>query len=497
MKKYSRILALALVLLMAMGLFLAGCAEKKADDPTPPPEETTDTGTEDETPTPPPEEGGEVEEPTEGGALSLWTWKLGYVPGFEEVGKLAGLEMDITPTNPDDAYSSKVKAAANAKTLPDVVHYWAGPDSTLSDALINLNTVDSINNDEFKGKFFASGWRDVTLTQAVYDARQANPEHTTQDETMMPGTFLGVPFDVGGFYTIFANKKLLEANGIATDVPKTWEELEQRMVDYKEKSGSPALCLCASLPDLWRNWIWSALEIMYNGPEGYEALLNRTGNMMDDKYAPAAGTLESLAKKELIIPGSLALTIDEGDQKFSLEEGAFLVGGSFTAATLIALGMPEEDFYSFPVPPLEGSKLDSWKLTPFPLTMLSLPVGGANEANAYKYIETYATVDGAIAFANAGFSVPAVQLGDRTSELPGCLANVVATYVTDGSDPLTQIDETVKLGGGNEEIKAFQNEMIKVIDGSGTTLHARELWEQVKAEQIEADLGYTDPSLKK
>ncbi|WP_165280054.1 ABC transporter substrate-binding protein [Paenibacillus protaetiae] len=367
-----------------------------------------------------------------GKTLTMWTWKVAYVPGFEAAAKLyeekTGVKVKIETFTPDDTYRQKFKAAANSKDLPDVINWWATAGDSIEGSVEELSPLIG---DDVLGKYFSTAMDPIRITQAQVDSWKTDKNATEVQKSLKAGQFYGLPLDIGGFFTFYGNKKLIEQAGLSAEPPKTWEEFISMMETIKSKTGTPGLVLGAKVSDLWENWAGSALSIMLNGPQGYIDLLERNAKLSDPANLPIVKAAGMLSDKDLLMPGILSTDIDGADQAFAAGKAAFDLGGSFTMSTLLAMGMKTDDMITFPVPPIEGSKITNWTTDPFTLTMLSVNKDSKNKDQALDFIKFMTTdPDATIAFANAAYTIPALNLGDRSSDLQDNLKAIETSFAT-------------------------------------------------------------------
>jgi multiple sugar transport system substrate-binding protein len=395
--------------------------------------------------------------PKQNVTLKLWTWKVAYTPGFEAAAKLfeqkTGAKIEIETFTPDDTYRQKFQAAANANNLPDIVNWWAGAGQSIENSLVELSGV--VGQDVLS-KYYSTAMDPIKVTQQQVDQWQSDKDATTVQKSLKAGEFYGLPLDIGGFFTFYGNKKLIEQAGLKAEAPKTWEDFVSMMETIKEKTGVPGLVFGGKLPDLWENWAGSALSIMYNGPQGYIDLLERKASMSDPNNLKVVNALGTLAQKDLLMPGILSTDIDGADQAFASGKAAFDLGGSFTMSTLLAMGMSADDFIAFPVPPLEGSKIDHWSTDPFTLTMMSVNKNSKNRDLALQFIQFLTTdPDAVVAFANGAYTVPALNLGDKAQELSPNLKAIVNSFSTEPG-PYSQASPAINAyRGKNKEWEVY------------------------------------------
>ncbi|RXZ83228.1 extracellular solute-binding protein [Paenibacillaceae bacterium] len=411
--------------------------------------------------------------------LKLWTWKVAYVPGFEAAAELykekTGVKVEIETFTPDDTYRQKVQAAANSKNLPDVIHYWATNGDSLETSLLELT---SEVKDDVLSNYFGPAMDPIKVTDKQVENWASDKNATNVQKALKAGEFYGLPLDIGGFFTFYGNKKLIEQAGLEAVAPKTWEEFVTMMETVQKETSVPALVFGAKLPDLWENWAGSALQIMLNGPEGYINLLERNAQMSDPSNIKVPEALGVIAEKNLLMPGVLSTDIDGADQAFASGKAAFDLGGSFTMSTLLAMGMKAEDIIAFPVPPIAGSKLDKWATDPFTLTMMSVNKDTKNKDEALDFIKFITSdADAAVAFSNGAFTVSAMKIGDRSADLSPALKSMQESFATEPG-PYSQVQPYIDNRGKNKEWEEFFQSMQSVMEKKMTVADATKKFDE-------------------
>ncbi|OXL86105.1 hypothetical protein BCV73_25755 [Paenibacillus sp. SSG-1] len=406
--------------------------------------------------------------------LTMWTWKVAYTPGIEAAAKLyeekTGVKVDVETFTPDDTYRQKFQAAANSKNLPDVVNWWATAGDSIEGSVLELSGEVG---DDVLSKYYGTAMDPIKVTQSQVDSWQKDKNATTVQKSLKAGQFYGLPLDIGGFFTFYGNKQLIEKAGLTAEAPKTWEEFVTMMETIKSKTGTPGLVFGAKTSDLWENWAGSALAIMYGGPQSYIDLLERKAKMSDPEHLPVVQAVKTLADKDLLMPGILSTDIDGADQAFAAGKAAFDLGGSFTMSTLLAMGMKPEDIVTFPVPPIDGSKITSWTTDPFTLTMLSVNKDSKNKDAALDFIKYMTTdPDAAVAFANAAYTVPALNLGDRAKDLDPNLKAIVDSFATEPG-PYSEAQPAISAyRGKNKEWEVYAQSIQSMIEKKMTAEQA-------------------------
>jgi len=157
----------------------------------------------------------------------------------------------------------------------------------------------------------------IRISDKQVESWKTDKNATEVQKGLKAGQYYGLPLDIGGFFTFYGNKKLIEEAGLKAEAPKTWEEFVTMMETIKSKTGVPGLVLGAKVPDLWENWAGSALSIMLNGPQGYIDLLERKSKLSDPANLKIVKAAEMLSQKDLLMPGLLSTDIDGADQAFA------------------------------------------------------------------------------------------------------------------------------------------------------------------------------------
>ena len=409
--------------------------------------------------------------------LTMWTWKLAYMPGFEAVAeayeKATGVKVEISPFYPDQTYKQKVAAAMSTGSLPDLIHWWGTNSPEFVEQVVNMKDVMT---DEWKAQFYPVSFPAVTVSQNNIDNWATEKDLLPYKKNLKVGDMAGIPLDVGGFYIFYGNKKLIEQAGLdPAQKPADWEEFVQIIKTVKEKTGVAGLTYGGKFADLWRNWAGVGHFVMANGPEGFAKLLKRESKMSDPENVQVVKVLETLAKDELLQPGILNLTIDDADASFFAGKAAFDLGGSFTMSTLIALGMPAEDVVIYSLPALKGSKQMDWKNNPFTLTMMSVLKDSPAKDDAIGFVKFLNSPEGAALFASGAYTIPAVDLAaaGMAEELPEALKPIVASFVSepDYFTIMKDMDGGVDMGwaiGAHEEWRVFDSGMQKIVAGKAT-----------------------------
>lgn len=407
----------------------------------------------------------------EGGKeLTMWTWKIALVPGFEAAAKRyeekTGVKVKIEAFTPDDTYRQKVIAAANSGDLPDVIHWWATRGLGFENVLENMNDKAT---DDFRSKFLASAFNESLVRETDVKNWATDSQQSEVVKSLKVGDLYQIPLDVGGFFTIYANNDILAEVGLDNKVPKSYEEFIEYSKKVKEGTGKAGFVFAAGLPDVYYNWMSRGIEATYLGVDKSVGLINRTEKMSDPENIKPLKAFENLVKTNSILDGAITKNIDEADQSFAAGEAAFLLGGTFTFGNLSAMGMDVSNVSSFIVPSMEGSKVsDPLELNPFTLTALAMSKTSKNKDAAWEFME-FLTADpeGAALLANDGYILPAVKLGEQEDTLSPTLKTMYQA-LSDKPSVVSQVDNWPDSIGRKAEWEEFYKDMQKIMTGELT-----------------------------
>src|SRR3989338_1611244 len=151
--------------------------------------------------------------------ITVWHWMTDRQPAFEELAKRyeaqTGIKINFELYAPSDAYSQKVRAAAQTNTLPDIFGILGEKidfaSFVKSGYVYDLTEDMDADSGAWKNKLFANAL-------GVNEFEQAN------SFGVKPGIY-GVPIDVTNIQMLY-NKDLLRAAGVDSSMPpKTWKDL--------------------------------------------------------------------------------------------------------------------------------------------------------------------------------------------------------------------------------------------------------------------------------
>ncbi|MDF2669970.1 MAG: hypothetical protein K0R67_2276 [Paenibacillus sp.] len=401
--------------------------------------------------------------------LTMWHWKIAFDPGFKAVAdafkKKTGITVETTATTPDEAYFQKLTASAAAGNLPDIWAYHASPLGGAYDGKAVEWSAELGKDAAWKSGFLPAALTGVTVSQANVEAYAKSEKSSNWIKAAKAGQTYGLPLDVGAFYMVYGNKKLVKSAGLDAKAPKTMEEWLTMMNTVKQKTGTPGLVFSAKAAGVYSSWFVNFVDYMKNGPESFTKFMKRDELLSDPKHIWSLKIIDDMAKKGLILPGSVTLDIDAADQAFAQGKAAFSIGGTFTYATLKALGMNPDDIFSFRVPAYEGSVVANATVTPFPLVQIVANNDSPHKKEAIEFVKFLTSEEGQVLYANNAFDLPAVKIKD-TSKLNDSLKAMAESLSSESnwwSENPTIGQEVYK-----DDWKVFHNNMVKVMLGEMT-----------------------------
>src|SRR3989338_6628596 len=152
-------------------------------------------------------------------SITIWHWMSDRESAFLELAKRyqdkTGIKINFELYAPSDAYTQKIRAAAQTNTLPDIFGILGEKRDfasfVKSGYIYDLTEEMDKENGAWKNKLFAKAL-------SVNEFEQGN------NAGVKPGIY-GVPIDVTNIQMLY-NKDLLRAVGVdASKPPKTWTEL--------------------------------------------------------------------------------------------------------------------------------------------------------------------------------------------------------------------------------------------------------------------------------
>jgi ABC-type glycerol-3-phosphate transport system substrate-binding protein len=366
--------------------------------------------------------------------LTMWTFKQSHVKALQKVAdsfaKESGITVKVEAYGPDDAFVTKVQAAAQTKNLPDLLEvHTNGDDLTFGGAGLLTDLAADVDQ-AWQGAYLPAVRQDGTVTDQYYKQSLAQDAKT---HGIKLGQRFSVPLTVGTFGIVYANKQRLADAGV-TAAPTTWEEFVADLGKVKAKfPDNGGLSIGLKSPTTGLEWFLQPMAYGLLGPDKFHALFGK------DK----AGTFSSPAGVQALqtygqmqpywLPGTQSLDIDAADLAFAQGKSTFDVGGTFTLAFLAQNGMDAGNVVTFPVPAPVNGAVKNLTLAPFTLTGVSVSAATKNRAGAIQWLKYLAKTDVAATFAKEALDIPPTDLGsDPTAAVGPALGAMIKAF---GSGP--------------------------------------------------------------
>jgi multiple sugar transport system substrate-binding protein len=363
-------------------------------------------------------------------SLTMWTFKQSHVAALKNAAAAfkakTGISVTVQAYGPDDAYTTKVQAAAKTHDLPDVLEVHSdGEDFALGAAGIAKDIVKDVGSD-WSGLYQQGVQGSGTVTAAHY--KESVPVDS-KTHGVKQGQRFSVPLTSGTFGIVMANKKMLADAGV-TQPPASYEEFLADLkatTDKDPKNGGISLGLKVKATGL--TWALQPLAFGELGKEQYHALWSKDASA-DFASPNGRKVLADYAKLQPYwMPGTQTLDIDAADQAFAQGKSAWDIGGTFTLAFLQQNGMDPDDVMAFGFPGPAAGAVPKPALAPLALTGLSVTSTSAHPDNALAWMKFLAQPDTAAKFAKDATEVPSTELGpDAASAMGATLADMTKAF---------------------------------------------------------------------
>ncbi|WP_204011630.1 ABC transporter substrate-binding protein [Virgisporangium aurantiacum] len=347
-----------------------------------------------------------------GKTLTMWTFKQSHVKALEQAAegfaRETGITVKVEAYTPDDAYVTKVQAAAQTKNLPDLFEVHTTGDDFAWGAAGLLTDLAKDVDDAWLDGYLPQVRQDGLVNDAFYQKSLAKDEKT---KGIKVGQRWSVPLTIGTFGIVYANKQRLTEAGVTTS-PTTWEDFVSALGKVKAKhpdNGGVTIGLKA--PTTGLEWFMQPMAYGMLGPDRFRALW---GKDKSQNFSSPTGTQVLEAYGQVTpywMPGTQSLDIDAADLAFAQGKSTFDIGGTFTLAFLAQNGMDPSNVVTFPVPAPANGAIKNLSLAPFTLTGVSVSATTKNRAGAVQWLKYLAKKDVSATFAKTALDVPPTDLG--------------------------------------------------------------------------------------
>jgi raffinose/stachyose/melibiose transport system substrate-binding protein len=255
------------------------------------------------------------------GELVVWHWMTDREDALQaladQYSKEKGIKIRLELYAPSDAYASKVRAAVQTKTLPDIFGVL-GESRDLasfvkSGHIANLAPMMAANNNE---------WQKTLFPKAL-----ATTSYEAGNQHNVPVGIYGVPIDVTNIQMLY-NEALFEKAGLdPKKPPQTWDDFLASWHKLK----------AAGIPGLVSGWgeTW-LIECLANNfafnvmgekkvLDTYRGIVSYT----DPDWIRVLTLFDTMRKEELLVSGVVTMNNKTAEQTFANGKAAFAFNGSW------------------------------------------------------------------------------------------------------------------------------------------------------------------------
>ncbi|MEK6728034.1 MAG: extracellular solute-binding protein [Candidatus Omnitrophota bacterium] len=353
--------------------------------------------------------------------ITIWHWMTDREPAFQELAKRyeakAGVKVNFELYAPSDAYSQKVRAAAQGENLPDIFGILGEKRDFASfikaGHIFNLTPYMEANNAEWKSSFFGKAL-------AVNEFNEGN------SYGVKPGTY-GAPIDIMTIQMLY-NKNLFRQLGLnPRKPPVTFEELLDigKKISAANRGGSASGGKQSGMQGLVSGWaeVWMidcfannyAFNIM--GKDKVLATIKGEVPYTDTDWIKVLTFFKQMQESGVLANGVVTMINKTAEQLFANDKAVFAFNGSWCVN--VYKGMNPKLDYGAMLPPAASEK--------FPMAIW----GGAgssfmvnerskNKEEAVKFLQWLTGADQQAYLAQSTNNLPANK--NATSKIPDILA---------------------------------------------------------------------------
>ncbi|MFC1546603.1 ABC transporter substrate-binding protein [bacterium] len=277
--------------------------------------------------------------------IVIWHWMTDRDDAFIELAnrykQLYGITVRFELYAPSEAYSAKVKAAAQTNTLPDI--YGILSETRDFASFIKAGHVAEIT----KEMDASSGlWRNKLFLKAL----SVNEFLPNNQFNIKPGIY-GVPVDVTNIQMLY-NKKLFKKAGINPEKPpRTWKEF----IDVGKKLKAAGIqVLVSGWGEIWMiDCLASNYAFNIMGKEKVNLTLKGDIPYTDPDWVKVLSLFKELADNDILAKGIVTMVNKTAEQMFSNERAAIAFNGSWCVNVYHSMNPDLE--YGVMLPPIVSS----------------------------------------------------------------------------------------------------------------------------------------------
>ncbi|MFC1804787.1 ABC transporter substrate-binding protein [Candidatus Omnitrophota bacterium] len=253
--------------------------------------------------------------------ISVWHWMTDRDPTFQELAKKyeekTGIKVKFDLYAPSDAYSSKVRIAAQGGTLPDIFGILGEKRDFASFVkaghLLNLSPYMDVDMALWRRTFFEKAL-------AVNEFKEGN------SYGVAPGVY-GVPLDVMTIQMVY-NKGLFEKLGLDPDSPpSTFSEFIKIGAKIKEAKMQG---LVSGWAEMWMiDCLASNYALSLMGRDKVLATIRGEIPYTDAAWIRVLGLFKDMQESGVLAEGIVAMVNKRAEQLFANDKAVFAFNGSW------------------------------------------------------------------------------------------------------------------------------------------------------------------------
>ena len=280
------------------------------------------------------------------GEILVWHWMTDRDDALQQLADLYskqnGVKIKLELYAPSDAYASKIRAAAQTNTLPDIFSVLGETRDLASfinsGRIANLSPAMDADNGAWRKTFFPKSLANTTLA--------ADNQYNAP-----PGTY-GVPIDVTNIQMLY-NKDLFKQAGLDPErPPQTWDEF---IADWHKLKA-------ANIPGLVSGWgeTWMidcfASNYAFNIMGEAKVLDTFRGKVSytDPDWIKVLELFDTLRKEGILVSGVVTMVNKTAEQTFANGKAAFAFNGSWCVN--VYRGMNPDLSFAAMLPPRVSTK---------------------------------------------------------------------------------------------------------------------------------------------
>ncbi len=345
-----------------------------------------------------------------GVALTMWTWKVFHVPAWKAVAAAfqakTGVSVTVQAYQPDPLYRTKLAAAGSSKSLPDIISYWSSDYSPAANGWW-MDLTGKVD-----GSIYLPGTYDTSsvVTQSTYTTWAADPKDNKAKLTLKVGHAYSLPALAGSPNFMFFNKAMRKKAGLNPDVPPaSFEELISDLQAIT-KAGQPGFAAGVKNHDVPEFWILNPAYLQLVGQQAFADSLVGWSSLNNPHYVYMLEMFKQLATDKLWVPGVTQIDIDPADSYFASGRSSLDVGGTYSRAAILQLGMSGDNVLTFNVPGPKGSVIKKFINAAFSLIDMGINPATQHPDEALAWLKYATGPEGAAIFAKIAGDLPAAQL---------------------------------------------------------------------------------------